>query len=357
MNIFAVLDSDDDEEIPQSKPAPPAAKATQPKPSVVAPVVVPPKSNEISNPRPNGNANNQQRNRKIPQPAESDNVEIEVNKPGGGRGGRGGRSERGRGGRGDQKFTETDANGAPRKRVYERRSGTGRGREVSKDGAGAHNWGNEKEEAMNAEKNRAVAEPEETPAAEDGEAAPSGWAQDEPEVQVTSTVPESESPKEPEPEPEPETFTLEEYLAKREQARGNAEVFGAVTTRTVNADEFAGLKKKEAEEDNTVSYGSSKAAAAALAKKEQRSSVQKTQPVIEVGFKNASLNQSGGEGRGGRGRGGRGEGRGGRGEGGRGEGRGSGERRNDRGRGGFRPSAGGRGSGIDINDSSAFPSL
>lgn len=48
----------------------------------------------------------------------------------------------------------------------------------------------------------------------------------------------------PEPEPEVPTYTLDEYMATRNTARANSELFGEVEVRKVEAD-FAGMKTKE----------------------------------------------------------------------------------------------------------------
>lgn len=59
-----------------------------------------------------------------------------------GRGGRGPRS-------GDDNRPRKDSFDKDGKRFYDRRSGSGRGREVAKDGAGKYNWGSNEQEAAN----------------------------------------------------------------------------------------------------------------------------------------------------------------------------------------------------------------
>jgi len=81
---------------------------------------------------------------------------------------------------------------------FERHSGTGRGKEVSKGGSGKGNWGNPKEEAEHAEKESIEEVVADTPIAEE-ENAP-GQVVDEPVPEVI--------------EPETPTFTLDEYLKK-----------------------------------------------------------------------------------------------------------------------------------------------
>ena len=195
-----------------------------------------------------------------------------------------------------------------------------RGREVSRGGRGSFGAGNPAQDALDAEKDPASADP--TPVVGDGDAdGGEGWEDEE-------------------AEPEPATFTLDEYMQQREEARAKAAALvGTVKQRTVdqNSAEYSGLKAVggEAEQD----YLPSTTAKAEAARKDQRSTA-KT-PVLNVGFKFQQAPQQSERGdrpfRGGRGEGrggGRGERRGGRGEGrgARGEGRGGrGEGRGDRG--------------------------
>lgn len=120
------------------------------------------------------------------------------------RGGRGGA----RGGRGGREGRE----GASR-RDFERRSGTGRGKETSKQGGGARNWGN------SANKTELVAEAEvQEKAASDEEVAP-----------VEEVVEEEE---------EEVQLSLDEYLAKKKAER-KGELFAEVEVRTIT-EEFSG---------------------------------------------------------------------------------------------------------------------
>lgn len=356
MNIFAVLESDDEDEQPIMPPTPPP-KATKKAPTVapVAPKAIEPKARQNASSQ--GSANNRNKaggqQSSAPEPAD-----VEVAKPTSRAEGRvelhHGHEGRGRGGRGGRGRGDRDANGAPpRKREFDRHSGTGRGREISKDGGGGHNWGNEKAEAHNAEKLNEI--PPDIIEEEQGKAdASAAWEADaKPEEAVVEA---------PVPEPEPETFTLDEFLAKREQARTNAALFGAVSERTVNTEEYAGLKTKEEEEVTFMALGGAKGSKAK--KTDQRSSAVKTNQVVELGFKNASLaaqsssNDDSGRGRGGRGGRGRGEGgRSDRGEGGRGGGRGGRSDRPPRESGGRGFSKRAGGAAIDINDALSFPSL
>jgi hypothetical protein len=204
----------------------------------------------------------------------------------------------------------------------------------SKGGRGAHAFGSEGQEAQDAEKDPASAEPA-TDAVDEGEdAAPA-----EPVVEA---------------EPEPPTMTMEEFLAQRAAARANTQLFGETKpVRKVETD-LSGARRGKEELGNWGGFGMNKDEGEK--QKEQRSHA-KTQ-ILDVAFKNAALEagrdrDDRDEGRGGRGRGGRGDGRDG-GRGGRG-GRGPTDRRDAP-----RPSGnGGRGGGsrIDLSDANAFPSL
>ena len=145
-------------------------------------------------------------------------------------------------------------------------------------------------------------------------------------------------------------MTMDEFMAKRAETRSNAAMFGEKKgTRAVEMD-LSGLSKRENEVLGI--YGNFGAVKDAKATHKEQRSTGKTQ-ILDVSFRNASLENQGQdredrpprEGRGG----GRGEGRGGRGEG--------------RGGRGQKPShstssapraAGGQ---LDISDSGAFPSL
>eukprot|EP00294_Goniomonas_avonlea_P003705 CAMPEP_0114551626 /NCGR_PEP_ID=MMETSP0114-20121206/6704_1 /TAXON_ID=31324 /ORGANISM="Goniomonas sp, Strain m" /LENGTH=266 /DNA_ID=CAMNT_0001736473 /DNA_START=99 /DNA_END=899 /DNA_ORIENTATION=- len=138
-NFFALLDDDADVDsrtvvkpVETKKAAPVAAKPAEKKPAA----------------RPNSARN---------APARQERGEDPTHEPRGGRGGGGGGNRGGRGG----------AGGRPPKREFERHSGTGRGKEVSKNGAGANNWGQEGVEKDDVPVDR-TADAE----VEDGEASP-----------------------------------------------------------------------------------------------------------------------------------------------------------------------------------------
>ena len=162
---------------------------------------------------------------------------------------------------------------------------SGRG-ELHRGGRGPFGAGNVKQDALEAEKNPALAEPEIEPvdepapvegeavegeaadAAAEGDAAPAGWSADpEPEPQ-------------PEAEPEPPTFTLDEYNERQKEAR--ARVLAKVEARperTVDASAaaYSGLtvKAKEVLGDD----------GAVKAKKEKEAKAKQEQQLLDVSFK------------------------------------------------------------------------
>ena len=240
-----------------------------------------------------------------------------------GRGGRGRGRGRGRGeGRGEGGEFRRE------KREFDRHSGTGRGREVSRGGRGPGGWGNPEEEAHIAEKHVEVVEP----VLDDENAGPAGEAVDE--SAGAEAEPAVELP------PEPKVFTLDEYLATKATARANAELFGQVQERQVDAD-FSGMRSKQDKLADFIEPGSSKSA---KTKKDQQRSNAKT-TIVDLGFRNALLDpenrprdENRRDDRGGRG------GRGGR---GRGEARGEGKPRQ---------MASGA-AAVNILDATAFPAL
>jgi hypothetical protein len=133
------------------------------------------------------------------------------------------------------------------KRAYDRRSGTGRGKEVKKGGGGARNWGSDKEQAKKAE-----------------------GAIDEAAVEE-KVEEEVEVAPEPEPEPEDNTMTFAEYMASKKKASDDSnaaalkvdnEFSGKAGLKKEEEDFFGGgggkakkNKKKNAEKKNTVDVG------------------------------------------------------------------------------------------------------
>jgi plasminogen activator inhibitor 1 RNA-binding protein len=185
--------------------------------------------------------------------------------------------------------------GAPRdgKREFDRRSGTGRGREIKKGGDGARNWGSDKNEARTAQ--GPVVEGDEKPVVVEGDAEASTEIEAAPEViQV--------------PEPEDNTISYEEYLKSKEATRAN-ELLKPKEERQVD-NEFSGKQAKKTEEEDFLVMGG--------AKQQRKREKTKEKKTLEVNIRVASAEQGGDRredtgGRGGRGRGagrGRGEGRG-----------------------------------------------
>lgn len=204
------------------------------------------------------------------------------------------------------------------KRQYDRRSGTGRGREIKKSGGGGRNWGSDKNAAKKAE--GPVVE-----GAEDVNTPEGGGATEE------EVVEEEEKVKEP--EPVDNTMSYEEYMATK--AKPDSAHFKPVETREVE-NEFAGktAAKKEGAEDFLVMGGGKQ-----LKKKGTKKAAKETL-VLDFKVKNAISDDRRREGRrdgGGRRSDGRRDGGGGRQRGARG--------------------GGGRGGKVDTNDANAFPSL
>lgn len=117
-----------------------------------------------------------------------------------------------RGGRGGARGGRGGREGAPR-RDFERRSGTGRGKETSKQGGGARNWGNQ------SDKTELVAE---------AEVQEKTVSDEEVAVVVEEVVEEEEEVQ----------FSLDEYLAKKKAER-KGELFAEVEVRTITT-EFSG---------------------------------------------------------------------------------------------------------------------
>jgi plasminogen activator inhibitor 1 RNA-binding protein len=318
MNIFSVLDESDNEE-PKPKVAEKKVKDNA-KPAVAGEkkdAQAKPKAAEtkgkvdaVSSAKPK----TVQEKPKAPENADAVASGKDDNRGGRARG----KEYREKGGRGGRGGNESSEGGERRpKRDFERRSGTGRGREVSKGGRGSFGFGNPAQDAQDAEKDPNSAEALLQPVDAEESA--------EPEVVA---------------EPEPVTFTLDEFLEKRNQAR---QALNASETklRKVDQSTLAGLNRKEDQGETT--YMPIKAGKVDNSKKDQRSTG-KTQ-VLDVAFKFAAIQVD--EDRGGRGgRGGRGDGRGAGGRGGDARGRGPG-------RGNSRP-ASGKAAAFNTAD---FPSL
>jgi plasminogen activator inhibitor 1 RNA-binding protein len=250
------------------------------------------------------------------------------------------------------------------KRAYDRRSGTGRGKEIKKGGGGAHNWGSDKVDAKAVEHTQVGAL-----AAEEQENVDAAAVNGEENTELEGEQEPGAAAEEQEPEPEPEdnTMSYEEYLASMKEKKSG--LLAPVEERQV-INEFGNVAPaKKVEEDFTGGAGGKSKRKKAAAGKEKEDASTDVAAELLAGLKVGGPD-SGGRGRG-RGRGGRGRGRSdgpdgpgdrggrGRGRGERGGGRGGGRGRTTSGRG---RGGGGRGSSssggrINVMDENAFPSL
>ena len=142
------------------------------------------------------------------------------------------RAPRGRGRRGNG-VSRGRGGARPAKREFDRRSGTGRGREVKKGGRGAHNWGDATETPA------AETPVEEKPAVE-GEAA------------------EKPAAEEPVVEEEDKEMSLEEYM-KTMETRRTGDAFETRKEREVDESQFSdarALEKAVVEEEVEYEYPS-----------------------------------------------------------------------------------------------------
>ena len=206
------------------------------------------------------------------------------------------------------------------KRQYDRRSGTGRGREIKKSGGGGRNWGSDKNAAKKAEGPVVEgAEDVNTPEAGGG----GGGATEE-------EVVEEEEEEVKEPEPVDNTMSYEEYMASK--AKPDSAHFKPVETREVE-NEFAGKTAAKKEGVDFLVMGGGKQ----LKKKGTKKAAKETL-VLDFKVKNAISDDRRREGK--------------RDGGGRRDGRRDGGGRQRGARGGS-----GRGGKVDTNDANAFPSL
>jgi len=228
-------------------------------------------------------------------------------------------------------------------REFDRKSGTGRGKEVSKGGAGGNNWGSDKN------------------AAEDGAAAAATAA-----AADNAAEGEDAAPREPR-EPEVPTFSYDEFLAKKKADAATGEGFSGLKIKEVESEFNVAAVQKD--ESDFLVMGTGKG----LRKKAAQG---KEKTVLEAGFRFKAPERDGDDDRGGRG--GRGGGRGDR-DGGRGGRGGRGERRAEPGVGksfaeggrgsrggddrrapGAGRGAGGRGAGgrgVNVDSVEMFPAL
>jgi len=229
------------------------------------------------------------------------------------------------------------------KRAYDRRSGTGRGREIKKGGGGARNWGSDKNHAKSME--GAVIEENE---ADDAAVAEASEAMPPTEGEEGSAVGNEESKEdeakeeEVEVEEEDKTMSYEEYMASKQQEdKSDSAAFRPLQVKALE-DPFAGMsvKAKAKAEEEAFMGGQG-------AKQLRKRNKKKEKEVVQSGFRvdgggyrrdrregdryNRDRDRGDRRGRGGRGRGG--DGRAGRG-------------RED-----------GREQGLNVQDENLFPSL
>lgn len=143
---------------------------------------------------------------------------------------------------------------APRdgKRAYDRRSGTGRGKEIKKGGGGARNWGSDKAEAKKMEgkiNEDEVKEDKPTEEKAEGDAA--------------------DAPAEEE-KPEDKTMTFAEYMASKEKKEENS-------VREVES-EFKGLSASTKVEEDFLVMGGGK-------QKKTKKKKDGEKQTLEVGFR------------------------------------------------------------------------
>jgi plasminogen activator inhibitor 1 RNA-binding protein len=173
------------------------------------------------------------------------------------------------------------------KRAYDRRSGTGRGREIKKGGGGARNWGSDQNEARSAElqptslAHEAVALPE-----EEGEVTPQGQEEEEEQQQQQNEGAEITEEPQRTPEEEDRTMTLDEYLKKKaedeQQQKLASEAFKTLAIKDLVVDEtFAAKSALKKDEQEFLFMGEGK-------KPRKKSSTNKQQPKsekLEVDFR------------------------------------------------------------------------
>lgn len=268
MNFFSVLDESDNEEerkvVPAKKgaaaPAPAAKKdAAAPKKDAAPAKKDAPKTGKAVEEKPKS---------KDAKPTKASAPTADGEKETAKEDNRGGNRHRER--HGEKQYGEKRPEGEKRapRREFDRRSGTGRGREVSRGGRGAFGAGNPAQDALDAEKNpKAAAEGAIDGAVVEGETE---------EVAAVEDVTPAE--------PEPVTVSLDDFYKQREEARQRlAELTGTpAPVRTVDKEkDFAGLTTvATAELEN---YLGANAAKAEAARKDQRSSGKAV--VLNVGFK------------------------------------------------------------------------
>lgn len=188
------------------------------------------------------------------KPSEDGDVDKFSERLGGYSGPRGGYRAARRGG-----YTNGDADGERPRRVFERRSGTGRGNEFKREGAGRGNWGTATDE-VSLEPEESIVEVEKN--------VESAGQEDVVDANKENSVTEAE-----EKEPEEKEMTLEEYEKVLEEKR-KALLALRSEERKVGLDKDLAkmqlLSNKKTEEDIFVKLGSEKDKRKEAADKEEK---------------------------------------------------------------------------------------
>lgn len=192
-----------------------------------------------------------------------------------------------KGGRGDRRGYVRDG-----KRQYDRRSGTGRGREIKKDGDGGRNWGSDRNESREYRSNRGyggryerqdtneegydVKENEENVNENAEEANENGG-------DTIKEQPNNEEEEEAEEE-EDKTMTYEEYIRqKKEQSKDQSDLLVPINTPKEVENEFAGVKATVLKKEEDFTVGKSKQLRKKGTNRKESSATDKITPSFRVG--------------------------------------------------------------------------
>jgi len=194
------------------------------------------------------------------------------------------------GGRGKRENKDKEFQARPNKRSYDRKSGTGRGKEIKKGGGGGGNWGKGSEEVweeVGAEKQDGEevkpAEVESTPNKEEVETVPVSKEVDEERKKKE----EEDKKRKEEEEKEAKLMTLEDYRKKQEAERTKTSIIPDLPAPRQAGDgeeqqkwaEFTPFKR----EDETETNGDEEKDASCLdSKKEKKKAKKQAVPVTTV---------------------------------------------------------------------------
>jgi len=194
------------------------------------------------------------------------------------------------GGRGKRENKDKEFQARPNKRSYDRKSGTGRGKEIKKGGGGRGNWGKGSEEVweeVGAEKQDGEevksAEVESTPKKEEAESAPVSKEVEEERKKKE----EDEKKRKEEEEKEAKMMTLEDYRKKQEAKKTKTSIIPDLPAPRQAGDgeeqqkwaEFTPFKR----EDETETNGDEEKDASCLdSKKEKKKAKKQAVPVTTV---------------------------------------------------------------------------